>query len=307
MYDMLLRSGYIHVADPAFVTSDMPEVSSINCLPTDGPPVDAEFQAFLEDDALRAMEPNIAFNTHASKYQTDADWAGIENQLTAHESHPDYWYCTETDYGSYRCQYKHSEVTDIRLDGGRICFNLTRPSGVDTNSTIPLSLNLTGGDFAQAAVKVDGLEIACDSANAQSLAISVPCPHTEQPPTKIDVLYPICDEYQPSTDFPLLSARTCLDSTGNVITFGLKNDGPQISDVLITHRMPLGIDTDVIRQSLPDIRCGQCAEATLVLDYGSQTSHYRDGEMMIAAQMDFVVHEQRQRLYVVHLGGGMKR
>ncbi|MBI3991539.1 MAG: polysaccharide deacetylase family protein [Candidatus Omnitrophica bacterium] len=307
-YNLFKRAGYTHVVEPDFFNfwnynqaaeGEIEHISGAHWLPGDGAPFGDAFEKYLRDEELLKKEPNIMFCMHAWAYTNNPSlWEGLEQELKRHANNNRYWYCTQTDYASYRFQRSFAQIKDTKTGEGDVSFTLVRPSGIDSNNAIPLSLKVTGAVFNNATVLIDGKSCPADVKNDESVAFSIPYPDYALPPGKIDALYSSGD-YVASGDFPSLQASLTADEEENNLILNLKNSGEEIKNIVITYRLPLAIKPGIVRKEFHSLKQGNTLTDTIPLNWAEKTREFLEGPCIFVAQIDFSNEGENSRVYTV--------
>ncbi len=299
IYRILRRSGYVHAAYNVFLTPEMKILSQCNQLPGDGLPVSSQFNAFLADSALQKKEPNICFNTHAGSYTgSQGAWTQLESELKQFAHRKEFWYPTLTDYGAYRFQYKLAKIENLEKSPAAVSFTLVRPAGLDTNSPVPLSLQIAGTPAKNFQITVDGKNLLPDSAQKYSAVFSVPFPPESAPPSKIDA---VGVEGKPvaSPKFPFLTASLVLDSDPCQFQLRRLKTGPALKNIVVTFRLPFAAREPVIRNQTAGFNPDGLLTVSFQPRWTDQSLAVVQGRAMFVAQVDFLCDGKPSRLYVL--------
>jgi peptidoglycan/xylan/chitin deacetylase (PgdA/CDA1 family) len=299
IYRALRRSGYHHVADPSMVAEGMDDLSTVWILPGDGAPVEEAYRSYLKDKKRLEANPNIGFTMHAWAYNTPKMWSDLEQWLDACKR-DNSWYCTNEEYASYRFQRHFAKVSDFSATGETVSFKLTRPTLVDAGEPVPLTLKITGADFQNANVSIDGAKCEMHQKSKDALVLSVNYPDAMAKPDKID-LVGMKDKDDASKKFPGLSASLRVEDGGS-LKLALTSAGPTISNVRVTFRLPLSAQTaggqGEERIGLADLAKGAAVEGAIDVKWLDRSRDALEGPTLFAAQVDFTLDGKPQRLHV---------
>jgi peptidoglycan/xylan/chitin deacetylase (PgdA/CDA1 family) len=298
IYRILRRAGYVHTAYNVFLTPEMKNLSQCNQLPYDYSPAPVQVNAFLADSALQKKEPNICFNTHAWAYTGSPDrFTQLEADLKRFAHRREFWYPSLTDYGAYRFQYKLARIEDLNKSSGKISFTLVRPAGLDTNSPIPLSLQLAGTLAQPVQITADGKPLSPDSMGKETAVFCVSFPPGYGPPVKIDA---VCSEGKPvlSTKFPFLAASLFLDREPNKFHLRHTKTGPVLKEICVTLRLPFAARDPVLRTQSSTLGSDGLLAVPFPPHWLDRSRAIGDGRAFFAAQVDFLCEGKSCRLYV---------
>ena len=107
--DVLMRSGFYHVANGRFTHGLELAMPVSWILPADGRPIDDAFATFLRNKSIKKANPNISFDMHVW-YRTPEAWRNFEAQLDKYGRNPKWWYCNQNEYAAYRYQFLNTKV-----------------------------------------------------------------------------------------------------------------------------------------------------------------------------------------------------
>ncbi len=296
IYQLLRRSGYLHAAWSRPLPASMKRLSTATQLPGDGHPLEPWFGNLLKRTSLLDRIPHLSFCTHAWAYSRDNKWAFLEKQLKRYAGRSDYWYCTQPEYASYRFQWKHSRIENVKKTAEGVSFDLVRPSILDAGADVPLTLRIAGKAGNHAVVTVDGKPAAVDSADSSGLMFSVAYSKAEVSPAKIDW---IDDKPTPaaSKKFAGLSGGLELSADDKTLTCTLVNKGKPLSDIMITYRLPMAAAPGVIRRNVSRFDAGELTDS-VSLTWPRRVLKYIVGKCLFVAQVDFVRDGKRGRLFL---------
>ncbi len=299
IYRVLRRCGYVHAAWSGGPFPEGMEGLSGNLeLPGDGHPIEPWFGQRFGDESQRRVEPNLSFCTHAWAYENYNKWEMLEEQIKSHSHLEDCWYCTQSEYGSYRFQREYGEIENIGHEGGTLSFELARPSVLDAGASVPLTLEVTGVVAGAARVAVDGQAVEADRRSETSLVFSVPYPVCDgMLPELIDAVY-VKDEPVASTDFPSLSGAIRLSDDERQLRLELVNGGEAIEDVVVTYRLPLAAEPPVVRREWGSVAGQSTLRDAVDVRWVDRSFGSVDYPTLLAAQVDFTAEGRRGRLYV---------
>jgi peptidoglycan/xylan/chitin deacetylase (PgdA/CDA1 family) len=298
IYRILRRAGFVHTAYNGFLTPEMKNISQCNQLPYEGSPAAAPFNAFLADSALQKKEPNICFNTHAGSYTGSPGlFTQLEADLKQFAYRKDLWYSTLTDYGAYRFQSRLAHIENLQKSPGKVSFTLVRPAGIDTNSPVPLSLQIAGTPGKNFQITGDGKILTPDSAQKDSAVFSVPFPPEAGPPSKIDA---VGVEGKPvsSPKFPFLTASLLLDREPYRFQLQCAKAGPAIKNVVVTLRLPFAAEPPVIRNQAAVLNPEGLLNIPFQPCWTDRSRAALEGRALFVAQVDFLCEGKPSRLYV---------
>lgn len=299
--DALLRAGYGHVANAAFVRGTALELPTSHLLPPDGRPIDEAVERLLADAAAREREPNLSFNMHVW-YDTPEKWAQFESELERYGRRPGWWYCNQTEYAAYRLQFRHTTLEPERF-GNLLRVALERPAPADLGDPVPLTCEVRGVPAEQvtwisaADSVVERLAQADGAArfhlghrDGQLLPERIGWIANDDNHTQVTA----GDE---SPDFAGL--RGLLSFQDLRLWIELRNTtGAPLSDVRITYRTPVAWHEGVIVRRLGALPVGAVHEQRLGLNAARTDYRYHSGNSFFAAQIDFVQQGRAGRLYL---------
>ena len=301
IYDMILRAGYTGVVMRRLPNEDFKDGLSGYCpLPGDGAPVEKDFAEILKDPAARATDPIISWTYHAWAYDKGNLWSLIDAQLKDHAGVKNYWYCAQNDYAAYRWQLKNFKLEPIvTAASGIISYELSRPAAAVAGGNVPLSFKLSSS-FAP-EVLIDGKSAALEKRGDNDYVFSVPYPAEAAGPSKIDALFLADGKAQSFAKFPQLSGSLSLSPDQNILTVTLKNDGPDLRDVLLTLRLPFPSQQGVFTASFP--RVSSSLRESFPIPWGERLFRELSEPVIIAAQLDFQSDSGAGRVYLVRETG----
>jgi hypothetical protein len=298
IYRLIQRSGYVQVAWCQILPEKMRQrLSGDFELPGDGASTEPAFTNVVNNEAVRKVEPNISLCTHAWAFENGKNWPWLEAELKKRGGNPDFWYCTQADYGAYRLQFRRSRVENVRGNKDGVVFDLIRPAVLDAGRAVPLSLRISGGNMRQASVRVDGKVVAVDSQDTGALTVSIPYGPNERLPEHIDAIE-TAGKPVASKEFPFLDGSLGLDAKNAVLTLELKSTSAVLQDVDITYRLPFAAEPGILRRHFAQISAGQTLKDTVALKWASQARELFAGRAMFVAQVDFRKDGKPNRLYV---------
>ncbi len=170
--ECLQRAGYNFNTYAGFVKSycgkKEPVATFRQIVPGDRDPSMAKFEKGLKstmtNPKYKNEDPNIGTGVHVWMGGKRA-WDNMENILKKYAARPDWWYCTQTDYGAYRKLYKLCRIIDKKEKGNVINYKVELPYASDIGSDVPLTMCFNG---KASAVKANGRDVAVKYADGKS-------------------------------------------------------------------------------------------------------------------------------------------
>jgi peptidoglycan/xylan/chitin deacetylase (PgdA/CDA1 family) len=298
IYRLLQRSGYVQVAWSRLLPESMRQrLSGDYELAGDGSPLEPSFSNTARNEAVRKAEPNITLCTHAWAFEHGKKWPWMERELKKRANNPDFWYCTQADYGAYRFQFRRVRVENVHANKDGLAFDLIRPAVLDAGRPVPLSLRIGGQNLQQASVLVDGKAVATDAQDATSLMVSIPYGPSQRLPERIDAIE-VAGKPVVSQELPFLQGALGLDTQNTELTLELKSMGAALQDIDVTFRLPYAAEPGILRKHFAGLSAGQTLKDTVALKWPSRSSALFEGRAMFVAQVDFVKDGKPNRLYM---------
>ncbi len=306
----LLRAGYLHVAEFKGFDTTVPSDLAFSPIM---PPENADLATFrkavewvLGDPEVRESSPMVSNSMHAwygSRSLPQYGWDELECRLDILKGIPDAWHCNQNEYAAYMWLRRHSRLERPKSSGPTVSLELHRPTAAITNSSMPLTLEITGvGPEDVVSAQCDGLRLTLSERSRPGRAlINVPPASGDRPPARIGRIE--CgehglrmDAWPDDPDFPGLRAAMRYD--GRRLSLRLVNGSSRtIEDARLTWRLPPAFDPGVVRRPAGRIEKG--ASRALVLNVAAQSdAKLRVGEAYMVAQLDFRWEGQDSRLYV---------
>jgi len=293
---MLARAGYLQVANYRFAQNDCWPWGAAAMLPADGQPIDRAFAAFLANKRLHNSNPAIPYSMHAW-HRTPEDWAGFEADLDRYGKRPHWWYCNHNEYGSYRVQYRTAVRGTTETDGAVLRYHFQRPSLLDLNDPIPLTLVITGVEPDNVkSIECAGVKIDRTDMPDGTVRCNVPHPEGLRLPVRIDHAATPTGKLTASTDFPAI--RGALAISGQSLVLRLENTLAAPMHIRrVVYRVPLRYRQGVIRRAGMTLSAGTPFTDRVELEQDRTDRRYRAGEYFFAAQIDFVFQGEPGRVY----------
>ncbi|MFA5058885.1 MAG: polysaccharide deacetylase family protein, partial [Opitutaceae bacterium] len=209
----------------------------------------------------------------------------------------DWWYCNHNQYGAYRYQALHSQLTTF-VEGKVVRAVLTRPDPLDLGDWTPLTLKVEGVDPAAVT------SVTCASAAVEPMvlpgAYGFDLFHDRQ--QGVIEAYGTTDnptngERMESVPAGPEGLRALLYRKGRVLTLELRNEGTcALEDVRVVFRLPLRWEEGVVRKQVGALGSGASVTLEVPLTERADPGHYSDGPEYDVAQVDFR-GQRRVRLY----------
>lgn len=213
--------------------------------------------------------------------------------------HKDWWYCNQNQYGAYRYQALHSRMATF-VEGNSLRVVLRRPSPLDLNDWVPLTLKVDG------VGRGDTVSVVCSGADVKPMelggAYAFDLFHgRDQGPidTYAESDNPENSDRIEGSTKAMEGLRAVLHQVDGKITLILRNDGLQtLRNIRVVFRLPLRWQEGVIRRQVESLEAGASVSLGIFPTERSDAVHYRDGREFDVAQVDFV-GAHRARLYAV--------
>ena len=149
---VLDRAGYQHLAIFKHSFDQLPtDLAVTPILPPENQNLEdyeRAVQWLSTNDVIRAGHASFSNSMH-SWYGTPAlqcGWDELDRRLDIIAGREDFWYANHNAIGSYRAQWRASEITGVERDGATLSFTLRRPAIADANDDVPLTIVLDGVD-----------------------------------------------------------------------------------------------------------------------------------------------------------------
>ncbi len=204
----------------------------------------------LADAKALKTNPNLTVGVHT--WQKGNDWAELEKGFAEHANRPDWWYCTNNEYGAYRYEFHHAKIEKISAAGNKAVWKITRMVPAELGSRIPLFLECGDAvsasvDGKPAAIGQGGLLELGHSPDRRLPSVISYLPNPENRP-----------EFSAASRLPGVSAGLRFDEAGNALLLKLVNhSGETLKSLDLTVRLPLAWSPGVLRQRLEDQAPGE--------------------------------------------------
>jgi len=307
--EALYRAGYIHNAEgrsyfnedefgEGFLTTLGSNMPASNLLPSDGlAPIDRAFAAFLADEALQQTNPAISFSMH-SWYDSDEAWAQFESELEKYGNRPHWWYCNQSEYGAYRLQYLKARL-QLERDGRQVNLTLERPTLLDLNDPIPLTVALGGIGGKDRIVITDGA--ASLWASGDRVFLNIPHDPSQRLPELIGWIPNESNSERlldVEGDIGFEGIQGVLAQHGDSLSLRLRSHDHPMESVRVAYRLPLAYDPGVVFDHKREIHSNETFELGLPLTRATNDAKYMFGTAMYLAQIDFFHDGKQKRLYL---------
>lgn len=215
-------------------------------------------------------------------WQDEKGFATLARCFEKYGNRPQWWYCNENEYLSYRFVYHNTTVLKKEVEGSKAIFTLRQASPASTGAYVPLWAKVIP------AAK-DGKKI---------IALNNP----DLRPKKIEAIRTTGNQMSSAKKFPGFSAGFVYDSEKQLLRLKLVNHtGKTIAPISATYRLPLlfGDFQGGYRIPLGPLKNGASLDSELILSRGIQKSPiYHSGSLFFAAEINFKISGESQRLWV---------
>jgi len=299
---ILLRDGYIHVADQYFNQAPSHPTGLLDTwlLPCDGQgDVDAEVKSLLKEDRQREKEPTMCLCMHA----WPAKWGGptfpsLDRIYRHWHGRSIWWYPNANDLAAYRYQALHGPLNGS-VQGASLTVEVERFEPWDLGASVPLTLKVAGAGAEAPKAYADGKELKVwRGRDKTAWLVELP----QAPGHGMPSAY----EWHRNHS----NVKTGLEEKGKGVLEGLasrlwadrdavhltlSNRGADLENLRILWRLPLGYRLQP-EERVARLAKGESLERTcpLVPEGGALL---RQGRFYGAVQADFMRGGKRQRLY----------
>lgn len=227
-------------------------------------------------------QPFIHMTLGMHTWQNSKGFATLGQCFEKYGSRPEWWYCNENEYLSYRFLCRNTEVLRKRVEGAKAIFTLKQAFPAATGADVPLWARVK-----PAARGGKGL---------------VALPNPDLRPKTIDAVFSENGTMQPAAKFPGLSAGLKYDAKKQFLQLMLVNaTGKTIAPISATYRLPLlfGGEAGEVRTTPDGLNPGGRLESELSLSQGMRDAPvYRSGPLFFAVELNFTMEGERRRLWV---------
>ncbi len=305
--DTLQRAGYHHIAEYINLIDDIElkhEFSPIM------PPENNDFDVFKEainwayhDQRLTQEFPMITNSMHAwyGTARLQYGYDELRKRLELLSGLDDVWHCNQNQYAAYRRQYRHAKLTPIERTGSTLRLRLTRPTLLDLNDEMPLTLAISGVQ-SDAIKRVYCPDAAVDMSDRQTHRRSLfhlgHSRHQKLPSKIAHLANPgnkTGEEDLPTDpDFPAL--RGAISVNEESLHLSLRCDESQfLSDIRVVWRVPIGWGVETMIHEQEGLDGESLRLSQPLIPIGERGSRW--GQTHFAAQVDFQWNGQPGRIH----------
>jgi hypothetical protein len=304
--EALIRAGYLHTVTKGFVQEEQGNRSSLvqeaNIVsPGDENPDAARFdnriKSCTDSEKIKAECPNLTVGIHVR--HTPEGMEKLGRCLERYSGNPNWWYCNQTEYAAYRCQYRASRLEKVKAAGGMAFFRLRRPYGADLGDDVPMSFRIRNAKIDEAALDMARLEIV---RSGESTILNVRHDDTKTVPVVIGMCenkgnLPDLREIEP-TRIPGLRFSIHVDEKAHVIKFSGRN-GSDLSceGISLLPRVPLGYAQNGQRIEFGTLSAAGTRSVDIPLVPLNDHSEYQVGNPYFIVQVDFIRGGKPARYY----------
>lgn len=243
---LLLRAGFLHVANQYF-NSTLPEPTPLLdswLLPCDGKSVDKTVLELLDAQRQRERHPTLCACMHA----WPAAWGGqalpkLDRMMQRWNRREIWWYANANELAAYRWQVLHGSL-ESEPGPGLLRLRLRRFEPWELGDAVPLTLVVAGAAGLTPTARLEGrpLEVVKGRRKGTWLVLVPHSPgHTlveayEWHRNGSNLAAGLIEK--PKGPLPGLRSRLWRDDEG--LHFRLVNDGPELGQLRLRWRLPLG-------------------------------------------------------------------
>lgn len=203
----------------------------------------------IANEKAMKVNPNLTVGVHT--WQKGRDWEELEAGFAQHAGRPDWWYCTNNEYGAYRYEFHHARIEKVSTQGNKVVWKITRMVPAELGSSVPLFLESPGAT----AATVDGRTVKL----AQPGVLALEHSPEQRIPEQISWL----SNPENRADFAApaklagVSAGLWFDAGSGALMLKLDNrSGAVLKNPALTVRLPLAWSPGVLRRQLEDLPAG---------------------------------------------------
>lgn len=227
-------------------------------------------------------KPFIHITLGMHTWQNDNGFATLGRCFEKYGNRPEWWYCNENEYLSYRFISLNTIVRRKKVEGTKAIFTLEQAYPISTGAYVPLWAKVS-------PPAKDGKRLT---------ALSNP----DLRPEKIDSIFIKNGRISSAKKYPGLSAGLDYNAEKQLLRLTLVNETTETLTLLsATYRLPLLFEN--IRELLPiclgDLKPGKRLESTLPLTVAKpETLVGNSGTLFFAVELNFMTAGKMQRLWV---------
>lgn len=302
----MYRAGYHHnvynwfIREEAGISAE--DISSCSLvLPGDHDPTadkfDEKINYYLTKPWFKEANPCLTVGVHVSM-DSETDWLELDKGFGNWAHRPDWWYCNSNEYSAYRYQFFHKTLTKVSQDGAKVVYEITRPSPIDLNNSIPLSFEAPGAISAVSntaeltLTSVNGINILNVGHNNDLSAAKIIDAITNNENS------PVAEKSQISQKFNGVTSHLYFDSIKKELTITVINAGAVVMEnAQVALKLPLAVTETPENIDLGNIGSGESITKTVKLNHISDDPVYTTGVQYFVAQCDFMYNGLWSRLY----------
>jgi len=319
--DTLQRAGYHHVAEYINFFDDIDVVHEVSPIM---PPENNSFDVFKEavewayhDERLTQLFPMITNSMHAwyGTSRLPYGYDELRKRLEVLSALDDVWHCNQNQYAAYRRQFRHANLREVDRSGCTLNLCLTRPSLLDLNDAMPLTLSIAGVE-RDAIETVDCADTQVDMSNrrrddghlfhlghSRDQALPLKISHLANPTNASS-----WERLPTDPDFPNLSGAIYVNeghvNEGQINLRLACDDRHSLSDVRVVWRVPIGWSVDTVIERPESLDGNPLTLSQPLIAVGEQDNRW--GQTPFAAQVDFRMNGKPGRIHFTCQTNGEK-